>query len=156
MPLGIAQPAADGKHPAMVITHPQRTGMAAVFALAGQVGDNRGLGVVPGFDLQQQWAAPGVMTGMPMVGHQPLAAVFEHLLQPVLQGCVVGNRQLPDQGEVWLRGSGEQPLQGLMAVGEITRHAGQVEGMEAYCLPAAILRVGTTYQCADRIKPAPP
>lgn len=84
--LGILETAAETEAHAILAFDQQRAEHAAVFALAGQVRDHAGFGVVPGFELEQAVAAACAIAVVLMLQHQPFAAAGDDGLQEAVQG----------------------------------------------------------------------
>ena len=74
--------------------HAQGAHHALVFALAGNVLDHHGFGVLQRLELEQHIAAAGHVRCVGQVQHQPFAAAAHHFIQLALEHGAVGDAKL--------------------------------------------------------------
>lgn len=72
--LGIGKATPDGKFDALGGFDAERAEFSCEFSFAWEMSDDRGLGIVVGFDLEKGGGASGIVGGLGLAEHQAFAA----------------------------------------------------------------------------------
>ena len=142
--LGIGEAAADGKFDALGGFDAERAEFSCEFSFAWEMSDDRGLGIVVGFDLEKGGGASGIVGGLGLAEHQAFAAEVD---DAVAFGDQVGAAfagVLDDQFDVRIFG-GDGGLEEFEAFFERAFGGRGIEDHEADFFPTIVRVVGADY-----------
>ena len=139
--LGIGEAAPDGEFDSIVGFDAERAEFSREFSFAWEMGDDRGFGIVVGFDLEKGGGASGIVGGLGLAEHQAFAAEVD---DAVAFGDQVGAAfagVLGDQFDVRIFG-GDGGLEEFEAFFERAFGGRGIEDHEADFFPTIVWGVG--------------